>query len=435
MGRKCNAFLPTAYCPLPTSYSPMPHLLLIPFLFVLGACVGSFLNVVVWRLPRGESLVTPPSHCPKCNTPLAWYDNIPVFGWIFLRGRCRYCREPISARYPIIEAVTGGLFALYYVLFFIVQCRMGCPPLRWMVQTFADDWVMYLLYMWLISALLASSLIDAELFVIEPWVVWMTAAMGVLVHSFTDRDRIPGTLSTLEPITAALAAGAAIGWAISGVLYVMGKLPLSFPHGEPILEAQRDEIEAEIREAKRRGEEVEPLPPPYTPGQIRREMRKEMLFLMPPLLVGGLLAFLCMPGQPLAHFWQVSVYRHDWMRGLLGALFGGMIGGFTVWMVRILGTLGFGRVAMGSGDADLMVAVGAVLGAGPAVVAFFVAPFFGILTAIYMLLFRKHRELPYGPYLSLASAFVMVAYCPIADYLRPGMAGLVVEIGRLFGGS
>src|SRR6185436_2706425 len=91
------------------------------FLFALGSCVGSFLNVVVWRLPRGESLVTPGSHCPKCQHALAWYDNIPVLGWIMLRGKCRYCKAGISARYPTIEAITGGIFALYYVLFFIVH--------------------------------------------------------------------------------------------------------------------------------------------------------------------------------------------------------------------------------------------------------------------------------------------------------------------------
>ena len=84
---------------------------------------------------------------------------------------------------------------------------------------------------------------------------------------------------------------------------------------------------------------------------------------------------------------------------------GGMVGGFTVWMTRILGTLGFGRVGMGRGDTDLMFAVGAVLGAGPAVVAFFLAPFFGILVALYTWLVNKQREIPYGPYLSLAAAF------------------------------
>ena len=395
----------------------MPHLLLIPWLFALGACVGSFLNVVVWRLPRGESLVTPPSHCPKCNTPLAWYDNVPVFGWIFLKGKCRYCREPISARYPIIEAITGGLFILYYILFFILHRGLSCTANELMRAqiNFVNNWPMYLLYMWLISALLASSLIDAELYIIEPWVVWVTACIAILFHAILDRNMMAGTLSDLAPASAALAVGAGVGWLISGLLWLGGKLPVSFPLGEPILEAQRDEIEAEIRQAKKRGETVEPLPPPYKRNQIRAEMRKEMLFLMPPLVLGGLMVLLTMPGKPLAGVWA-QAYRYDWLRGLLGAMLGGMVGGFTVWITRILGTIGFGRVAMGRGDADLMFAIGAVLGAGPAVIAFFLAPFFGIGVAIYMLLFRRHREIPYGPYLSLAAAAVMVAYCPIVDH-------------------
>ena len=82
----------------------MQHLPYIIFVFAIGACVGSFLNVVVWRLPRDESLVTPPSRCPKCGHRLAWFDNLPIVGWIFLRGKCRYCKQPISPRYPIVEA-------------------------------------------------------------------------------------------------------------------------------------------------------------------------------------------------------------------------------------------------------------------------------------------------------------------------------------------
>src|SRR5437763_7163124 len=113
----------------------MPHLLYILFAFALGSCVGSFLNVVVWRLPRVEyseddgvfggffrswqALSYPPSHCPKCGKRLKWYDNLPVVGWIKLGGRCRYCKQPISIRYPIIEAMTGLLFVFYYVMYFM----------------------------------------------------------------------------------------------------------------------------------------------------------------------------------------------------------------------------------------------------------------------------------------------------------------------------
>lgn len=84
--------------------------LLVVLACVLGLAVGSFLNVVIYRVPRGESLVRPSSHCPACNQPIAPYDNIPVVSWLLLRGRCRRCGERISARYPAVELLTAVLF-------------------------------------------------------------------------------------------------------------------------------------------------------------------------------------------------------------------------------------------------------------------------------------------------------------------------------------
>ena len=81
-----------------------------------GAILGSFLNVVIWRLPRGESLVSPPSHCPSCGAPVKPYDNIPVVSWLVLRGRCRNCGAPISARYPLVEALTAALMAVVVIV-------------------------------------------------------------------------------------------------------------------------------------------------------------------------------------------------------------------------------------------------------------------------------------------------------------------------------
>jgi leader peptidase (prepilin peptidase)/N-methyltransferase len=79
---------------------------------VLGLLIGSFLNVVVWRVPRGESVVSPPSACPRCGHRIRARDNVPVVSWLLLRGRCRDCGAPISARYPLVEAGTGVLFGL-----------------------------------------------------------------------------------------------------------------------------------------------------------------------------------------------------------------------------------------------------------------------------------------------------------------------------------
>jgi leader peptidase (prepilin peptidase)/N-methyltransferase len=82
-----------------------------------GLVIGSFLNVVIWRVPRHESIVSPPSHCPGCDVPISPRDNVPVVSWLALRGRCRNCRNRISPRYPLVELATGVLFALMVVRF------------------------------------------------------------------------------------------------------------------------------------------------------------------------------------------------------------------------------------------------------------------------------------------------------------------------------
>src|SRR5919204_5363816 len=83
----------------------------LPFVAAFGAAIGSFLNVVAYRLPRGESLVAPGSRCPGCETPIRPWDNVPLLSWIFLRGRCRNCSQRISPRYPLVELTTAVLFA------------------------------------------------------------------------------------------------------------------------------------------------------------------------------------------------------------------------------------------------------------------------------------------------------------------------------------
>ena len=89
---------------------------------LIGLMVGSFLNVVIHRMPREESLVLPGSHCPACGAPVRWFDNVPVLSYVWLRGRCRACGQHISLRYPLIEIVTGVLFAA-------IVLRHGADPM------------------------------------------------------------------------------------------------------------------------------------------------------------------------------------------------------------------------------------------------------------------------------------------------------------------
>ena len=130
-------------------------------LFLLGLVVGSFLNVCIYRLPRDKSVVVPASFCPNCGESIRWYDNIPLFSYLMLGGKCRACKSPISLRYPFVEALTGFLFGFFFCEFVI---REGQP------------FSVYLAYIALSSALIVSSFVDWEFYVIPNQItVWGTA--------------------------------------------------------------------------------------------------------------------------------------------------------------------------------------------------------------------------------------------------------------------
>jgi leader peptidase (prepilin peptidase)/N-methyltransferase len=126
---------------------------------LFGLLIGSFLNVVIWRIPRKESVVAPPSHCPGCETPIAPIDNIPVISWLVLRGRCRHCGTHISIRYPLVELACGVLFA-----------GLGAR--------FAHSWALPA-FLVLGAALLAISLIDLEHYIIPNRVIYPVGFMAV----------------------------------------------------------------------------------------------------------------------------------------------------------------------------------------------------------------------------------------------------------------
>lgn len=118
------------------------------FAFAMGCCLASFMNVCIWRIPRGESVAWPPSHCPNCNARIKWYQNIPVLSYVCLRGRCANCRQPISVRYTVVELLGGVLFLLAYlqwgmpfflggkpVLGLMPVATLGVVPVYWLVAT------------------------------------------------------------------------------------------------------------------------------------------------------------------------------------------------------------------------------------------------------------------------------------------------------------
>ncbi len=116
------------------------------FAFALGCCIGSFMNVVVWRLPRGENLSWPPSRCPKCGHQIRPWENIPIISWLCLRARCSSCHLPISVKYPLGEAATGLLFTAVWIAIYTRHLPLAVLPA----------------YFYLVASLLAAALIDAE---------------------------------------------------------------------------------------------------------------------------------------------------------------------------------------------------------------------------------------------------------------------------------
>ncbi|MFN5220625.1 MAG: prepilin peptidase [Cyanobacteriota bacterium] len=157
-----------------------PALVAVP-LALFGACIGSFLNVVAWRLPRQESVVWPGSHCPRCGTDLAWFENVPVLSWLLLRGRCRHCHQPIAARYPLVELLCSGLWVTMLVA--RPQAMGAMPP-----STGLEAWLLLAAGGLLASWLLPLVLIDLDsMWLPEPLCRWgvvlglaVTAALGGL---------------------------------------------------------------------------------------------------------------------------------------------------------------------------------------------------------------------------------------------------------------
>lgn len=239
--------------------------------FIFGLIVGSFLNVVIYRLPKNESLLTPASHCASCKKPIFWFDNIPLLSFIILKGRCRFCKERISFRYFIVEFLTAILFLMFFILF-------GISP-------------KFLIFTLLGSALIVSSFIDFEYQIIP------------------------------------------------------------------------DEIS------------------------------------LGGLLIGVIISIL-----------YPSILEASSIKGsLINSLTGAVVGGGSIFFTGLMGKFIFKKEAMGGGDVKLMAMIGSILGWKKTLLTFFIAPFFGSIVGIIILIKNKGHLIPYGPYLSLA-AIISVIY-------------------------
>ena len=152
------------------------------FSFWLGACIASFLNVVIWRAPRGESIVSPPSHCPKCNSPIKWYQNIPILSWLALRGKCANCRAPISPRYICVELLGGLLFLAVFLHLFGGDGKPVVAPFG-QVTYIGGIFILLVWWIW-ISLMIAGSFIDFDHQLLPDFTTVGGMVLGVLFWAF-----------------------------------------------------------------------------------------------------------------------------------------------------------------------------------------------------------------------------------------------------------
>lgn len=265
------------------------------FLFCLGAAIGSFLNVCIYRMPRKESVVRPPSHCPHCQHKIAWYDNIPFLSYILLKGRCRHCQKGISFRYFVVELITAALFVILFN-------RFGLSLGYFMFTLFS-------------CGLIVASFIDLDYRIIPDEVsigLLLIALVINLLRSFAQFYRFPEV-----PIIDSL-FGAIFG---SGLTYVVAAI-FNFVLFVVI-------------------------------GRIYQLFGKE--------------------------FYLTKEFKDEEE-----------------------------LTCMGGGDVSLMAMIGAFLGWRLALVTFFVAPFFGAVVGLYILLKKRSHLIPYGPFLSLAALVALL---------------------------
>ncbi len=362
--------------PLPSDTSAHAYdVLFRTFAFVLGAVVGSFLNVVIYRLPLGLSVNEPKrSFCPHCRAPIRWYHNLPILGWITLRGRCADCRAPISVRYPAVEALTGGLFLAV-----------------WM----RADWLLAFPLWTLTGLLVAATFIDFDHLIIPDEITWGGAAAGALFSLAI--PRLHGVENPAFGLAWSL-VGAAAGYGLLWGVVEAGKLAFGrkrvrLPQVEPFTWRKVPTPEGDDAELLIGGE-----PPDKWSELFNRE--KDLLVMECETLTVAGREF---RDVSLRCFYNRLELPPDGAAVALEGLetFSGRVREFV-----------FPREAMGFGDVKFLACIGAFLG-WPAVL-FCVAAGSGLGSGVglgVMLFGAKARslKLPFGPYLAAGALAWMFA--------------------------
>lgn len=375
---------------------------------VLGACAGSFLGVVIHRLPRGLSIVTPPSRCGACGTRLSWFENLPVLGWLLLRGRCRHCGTPIPASCIVLELSVAALTTA------VVWAAMVFPWL-WSPALLGADQPWWALGAAIVALLtlgwicFAAVVIDWELLIIPDELtkglqivavplaaacstnlIWPWAPHAWLRH----HDALDGWQGT--PGTAAWTSGLVVA---GGCALIAASMPLARwiynrYGGEGWSDAEH------------------------------RAMRAGGWWFIATTLVWTAAALAVILGAGPASLAAQTDPWHLLALSLVQALLGALTGWWLPWSVALAGTVGFRRSAMGYGDVKLFCAVGAFLGPLGTLAAFMAAVMVGALTGIPARLLGSGREMPFGPSLVIGAAIAIASGPWLAPHVAQFLAAL-----------
>jgi leader peptidase (prepilin peptidase)/N-methyltransferase len=317
--------------------------LLVFFAFVLGAIVGSYLNVCIYRLPLEKSLFWPGSRCGKCLAKIRWFDNLPLISYLRLGGQCRACGAQFSSRYFWIEFLTGAVFA--GLLYLEVFENMHSIGLLWnKSDQLTKPKVWQLLLVWLYHSAFLSLLLVATFTDIDHWEIPLMIT-------------IPGTIIGI--------AGATLG-------------PWPWPIDDTVVSK-------------------------LSPGWYRNTFGGLGVPLENlPLVPAGMQrwpVFLPLPEWLLPGTWQV---------GLATSLIGAVVGTLGMRLIRLIFSWGLRKEAMGLGDADLMMMIGAFLGWQALIWVLIFGVGLGLVYAVILLVRNKGNELPFGPFLAGGATLALV---------------------------
>jgi leader peptidase (prepilin peptidase) / N-methyltransferase len=329
-------------------------------IFLLGSIVGSFLNVCIYRMPLGQSIVSPPSHCPQCKYSIPWYLNVPLFTWLYLRGKCRNCQAPISARYFLVELVTGCAFLVCWLAYGRQSPGVASS------------------YCLLVAGLIVATFIDFEHFIIPDEVT-----IGGAVAGFFLSFLVPA-LHEVTSLTVAMQKS------LVGILAGAGLIYLILRMGKLVFGRQRLAFAADTRIV-------------FTETSIHlpdKEIPYEEVFYRQ----SDVIALQARRVELVDRCYQDVLVRLSPASLQIGQE--KLNPEEVIYMEALSGEIVLPREAMGLGDVKFMAAIGAFLGWKAVVFCLMLSSMIGALVGVTLIAMRRQAwssKLPYGPYIALAA--------------------------------